>query len=500
MYDLLIKGGLIIDGTGNEPYYANLAISGGKISLITNEAPHANEIIRAEGLVVAPGFIDSHSHSDRHFISHPDQREKAEQGITYSIAGQCGSSAAPYRSDTGIVTAGEFLNKVRDIPQGSGASMFVGFNSVRSAVMGAENRAPTKDELKQMQELVREAMRAGALGLSLGLLYVPGCYATTDEVVAVASVVREFDGLLASHIRSESDTFLESVEEYIHIIKATGCRAVFSHHKASGKPHWGEVKKSIAMIEEAISEGYDIYLDVYPYVASHTGLSSTYLPNRFHKDGMKSVLEILEDRNLLDIIKASRFKRNGTDYSWTLITYAEGHPEYVGKNLNEICEMRGDSDPVESAFAIIKETGNRSSACYFTMCEEDVEYVMAHPRAMICTDSASLGDNTSCHPRLRGSFPRVLGRYVRERGVTTLAEMIRKMTSLPARVYKLSTKGEIKCGMDADICIFNPNTIIDRADFASPTLKNEGLDYVIISGRVVVKDGVYNGVRAACVR
>ena len=500
MYELLIKNGLIIDGTGSEPYSANILVSDGKISLITNTEPDAKKVIDASGRVVAPGFIDSHSHSDKSFISFPDQKEKVEQGITYSITGQCGSSAAPHRTDSMVINVSEFFDKVREIPQGSGALMFVGFNTLRAVVIGNENRAATEEEIEEMKELLRDAMRAGALGLSLGLFYAPGCYATTEEVLELAGVVKEFDGLLASHIRDESDKLLEAVEEHLHIIRNTGCRAVFSHHKASGRRNFGKVKESIALIEAAIADGADIYLDVYPYAASHTSLFSTFLPSHLHPDGEKSNVSMLADRKLLDAAKEDRIKKYGTDYSWVLVTYAESHPEYEGKTLNELCMMRGDKDPIETAFSILRETNCRANACYFTMCEEDVEYVISHPRSMVCTDSGVLGERTKCHPRLRGSFPRVLGRYVRERGITSLPEMIRKMTSLPASVYRLAGKGTIKCGNDADICIFNPDTIIDRSDFMNPTLKNEGLDYVIISGQVVAEDGVYNGIRVARVK
>lgn len=498
LYDLLIQNANILDGTGAPAFIANLAIADGKIKKITKDVPEAKTVIDAAGKTVSPGWVDSHSHSDSSVFSFSDQKEKIEQGITYAITGQCGSSAAPRRDKEGkLEYVSAYMERARSTPQGSSSSMLIGFNTLRFAVLGNENRAPTAAELEEMKELLRDAMRAGAMGVSFGLIYVPGCYATTEEVIEIAKVVAEYDGLLASHIRDENSRLLEAVEEFLTAIRASGCRAVFSHHKSSKKPNWGMVKKSLAMIDAANAEGCDVYLDVYPYTASHTSLSSTFLPSKFHPAGLVSVKEILDNRELLDKIKADRYSMDGDDYSWVFVTYASGHPEYHGKTLNEIAEMRGETDRVETAFNILRETGCSANACYFTMCEEDVEYVMKHPRAMICTDSGVAQGRVHFHPRLRASFPRVLGRYVRERGVVSLPEMIRKMTSLPASVYRLKNKGVIKEGMDADLCIFDPETIIDRADFLDPSAKNEGLAYVIVDGKIVVEDGVFNGTRAA---
>ena len=498
MYDLLIKNAEILDGTGAAAYRANLAIKDGRIAQITSELPAALQTLDAEGKTVTPGWVDSHSHSDSSVFGFPDQCEKIEQGITYSITGQCGFSESPSRSSEGeIELVGTYLDKAHKTPQGSHSSMLIGFNTLRRAVMQNEKRAPTNEELERMKEILRDAMRAGAMGVSFGLIYVPGCYATTEEVVEIAKVVKEFDGLLASHIRNESDGLLEAVDEFLHVIRESGCRGVFSHHKSSKKKNWGRVKDSLAKLDAAVEEGLDVYLDVYPYTASHTSLSATFLPNRYHPEGLKSVYDLLSDRELLDRIKKDRYEMDGEDYSWVLITHAKNHPEYLGKTLNEVAEMRGETDRVETAFNILRETDCSANACYFSMCEEDVEYVMKHPRAMIGTDSGVLRGRTHCHPRLRGTFPRTLGRYVRERNVVSLPEMIRKMTSLPASVYRLAGKGLIKEGMDADLCIFDPETIIDRADYMHPTLKNEGLSYVIVAGKIVVCDGVYNGTRAA---
>lgn len=497
MLDLFICNATVLDGTGSEGFVANIGVKDGKIVSIGDGKGEAARVIDAAGLTLTPGFVDSHSHSDRAMRNYPDQREKIEQGITLSITGQCGGSAAPVRDkETGkITTVVEFLREILQVPQGSSAKMLIGHGSLRRAVMGSEKRAPTDAEMAQMKALLREGLEAGALGLSFGLIYVPGCYATTEECAELARVVAEFDGILAAHIRNEGDQLLEAVEEFLAIIKTSGCRAVFSHHKSAGKWNWGKVKKSLAMIDAANAAGADIYVDVYPYVASGTSLAATFLPKQFHFEGMTDSLQLLDGGERENEIRRWARDRWGGDFSWVLPYRVPGHDEYVGLNINEIAELRGQSDRMETIFDLIRETNKAQGACYFTMSEEDVAYVLAHPRAMIATDSSSAGEMSVYHPRLRGTFPRVLGRYVRERGVTTLAEMIRKMTSLPAAVYGLKNKGVIRVGADADLCIFDADRIIDGSDFFEPTRKNEGLSFVILNGKVVVEDGVYNGTR-----
>ncbi|MBQ2976725.1 MAG: D-aminoacylase [Clostridia bacterium] len=498
MYDLLIQNAFILDGTGTEAYQADLGIKNGRIAKIAPGLSDGKQVIDASGLTVSPGFIDSHSHSDRGILSFPDQKEKVEQGITVSIVGQCGGSIAPaVQPDGRLQTLSDFMKLADATPQGSGAAILVGFNSLRRAILGTERRVPTPDELEKMKALLREAMEAGAIGMSLGLLYVPGCYAKTDEVIEMAKVVGEYGGLLASHLRDEGDFLLESVQEFLQIIRASGCRGVFSHHKAIMRWNWGKVKDSLAMIDAANQSGLDVYLDVYPYCASSTTLAARYVPPEFHPEGTTSVPALLDDPEIYDRVKKWGQQRFQNDLSWTMVNSCPLYREYEGMNLNEIADLRGDQDRMDTALHLIRETDGVCSASFFMMCEEDLADVIAHPRSMPCTDSASAGKSTCYHPRLRASFPRMLGRYAREKGVVTMPEMIRKMTSLPAHVYGLSGKGKIAEGMDADLCIFNADTIIDRADFRNFSLPNEGLAYVIIDGKIVLEDGKYNGNRAA---
>lgn len=509
MYDLVIKNGKIIDGTGSPSYYCDIAVCEGKIVRIAKNITDGKQIIDAKGLTVTPGFIDSHSHSDAQILTYPDQIEKIEQGITTSIGGQCGTTKAPIGIDAEVCeiegfgkntdvyrTMGSFLEIAKDIPLGSNIATFVGHRALRSAVIGEENRAPSADELEQMQALLSEGMEHGAIGVSFGLIYHPSCFAQTDELIALAQTAAQYNGLVAAHIRNEGDELVQATEEFISIIKASGARGILSHHKAAYKNNWGKVSATLRMIDKANEEGFDIYCDVYPYTASQTTLCARYIPKEFQSGGNAAMAERLADPEIRKQIKERNIKLFGAnnDLSDVLITVCSGYPQYVGKRVSEITALHG-KDSYETVMDMIRDSINNCYACYFTMCEEDVETVMAHPRAMICTDSEVAGKKTAYHPRMRGSFPRALGRYVRERNVVSLPEMIRKMTSMPAAVYGLKNKGILREGFDADICIFDFEKIIDRADYTDCLKRAEGLNYVILSGAVVAENAVYNGKR-----
>ena len=497
MYDLIIKGAAVLDGTGADAYFKDIAIKDGKIEKIGENLSGADEIIDAGGLTVSPGFIDSHSHSDRSFLTYPEMKEKVEQGITFSIAGQCGSSPAPVVNEDGLLKMSEYLENAEKVMQGAGAACLVGFNTVRRAVIGSENRDPSPEELEKMCDLVRDAIRGGAIGMSYGVFYVPACYAKTEELVALAKVVAEEGGVIAAHIRNESNILVESVAEYIHIVKESGCKAILSHHKACEKENWGKVKTTIEMIDKANAEGADIYFDVYPYIATSTTMISRFCPVQFHPPGTKSAVELLYNPEICKAIKEWGDAKWHNDISWTFVTSCAGHPEYAGKTVSEIAKMLGrEDDELEVALDIVRVSNGKAQACFFTIGEQDMKFVMSHPRAMIGTDAGVAGKSTVYHPRLRGTFPRALGKYARDEGVVSIPEMVRKMTSLTAEAWGIKGKGKIEVGMDADLCIFDADKIIDRSDFLHCTEKNEGIAYVIVGGKIALKDNEANGVCA----
>lgn len=486
VFDIIIKNGLIIDGTGSPSMPGEVAVKKGKIVKIARHIDgSAKKIIDASRKVVTPGFIDSHSHSDKQFFSHPEQKEKVEQGITTSVAGQCGASICS-------TDAAEFLDNARGCKLGANIGQLIGHGSLRKAVIGTENRKPTADELEKMKSVMREAMEHGALGVSFGFIYAPGCFAKTQEAIEIAKVVGEYHGIAAIHLRSEADKLVEAVNEFVTIVKESGVRGVISHHKASGNPkNWGLVKETLRIIDQVNAQGYELYADVYPYTASNTRFSTAFIPIQWRSGGTDSLLKHLESPEEIAEAKA-RFYSAHSDMDYILVARCAGHPEFEGLRVPEIAEKLG-LDEFSAALEIVRLTKDSCSACFFTMCEEDVETVMAHPRVMICTDSGVVATASSYHPRLRASFPRAIARYVREKGVVSLPEMIRKMTSMPAAVYGFQTKGLIREGMDADICIFDPEKLEDKATYANPHAHAEGFEFVIVGGKIAAENAQYTG-------
>lgn len=486
MYDILIKNGMIIDGTGSPSMRAQVAVKDGKIVKIArNIDAEAKAVIDAAGKVVTPGFIDSHSHSDKQFFSCPEQKEKVEQGITTSVAGQCGGSICS-------TDAAEFLDNARGCKLGANIGQLIGHGALRKAVVGNIDREPTAEELEKMKNAMREAMEHGALGVSFGLIYAPGCFAKTQEAIEIAKVVGEYHGIAAIHLRNEGAQVVEAVNEFVTIVKEAGVRGVISHHKSAGNSKcWGKVRTTLEIIDKVNEEGYELYADVYPYIASHTKFSSSIIPISWRSGGYESVLKHISDPQQVAQIKEAFYSTHDS-LDYILVARCPEHPEFEGLRVPQIAEKLG-LDEFSAAMEIIRLTKDTCTACFFTMCEEDVETVIAHPRVMICTDSGVIANNSSYHPRLRASFPRAIARYVREKGVVSLPEMIRKMTSMPAAVYGFQSKGLIREGMDADICIFDPERLQDKATFTQPHLHAQGFDYVIVGGKVAAENAEFTG-------
>ena len=495
MYDLIIRGGTVIDGTGAQPYPAELAVRDGKIAAIGCGLSGAKQVIDATGLVVTPGFIDSHSHSDGSLLRFPQQKEKLEQGITTAVAGQCGSSPAPSVKAGELHTFGEFIAEASAIPLGCNQTVYVGHGAIRKAVMGNVNADPTPEQLAQMKALLSEAMEHGALGLSFGLMYNPGCYSKTEELIALAKVVAQYDGVISAHIRNESDFVEEALEEFLFVLRQAKVRGVYSHHKACGKRNHGKVRKTMAMLERAREEGVAVWCDAYPYIASSTSLSASFVDKIYRTGKPGDMAAAVADPVIREKLLQATGQRWGDDLSWVLVTNCPGAAEYNGFDLGQIAKLRGTTH-AEAALDLVQLSPEKNSACFFSMDHEDMQFVLSHPLTMICTDSGVSSGAKMFHPRLRGSFPRALGKYVREEGIVSLQEMIRKMTSLPASVYRLSGKGVLMVGADADICVFDPDIICDTAQFLKPALPNVGLSYVFVGGKLAVRDGEVTGALA----
>ena len=345
-----------------------------------------------------------------------------------------------------------------------------------------------------MEELLRQCLKAGALGLSFGLIYPPGSYADTEEMIGLAKVVAEFGGVVTAHMRSESAKLIEATDEMLQVARASGVRLVISHHKATGGPmNWNKTAATISMMERAIAEGLDVFCDQYPYTASATGLQ-TNIPDALHVLGVDKLVEMLTTQEGREQLRGEICgeKDSWTRFQYTMIGNSRSKPQYAGRMLNDIAREEG-KDPYDIQCDLLRDDRLGTGAIFHTMSDEDVCRVMQWPRAMIGTDGQYAPGTAGGHPRSFATFPRVLGRYVREKKVVTLENAIRKMCSLPAMVYNLPTKGLIREGMDADLVLFDAETVADKADYANPMAKNEGLDYVIVGGKVAVKDGLCTG-------
>jgi len=530
-YDLILRGGKVVDGTGNPWYRGDVAVADGEIAAIGRlSGTEADRIIDARGLVVAPGFIDAHSHSDSDTLIYPQMESTVMQGITTVVAGQCGSSLAPVNPDLREemerraaawlppgaelkitwTTFDEYLREEEKRRLGANIAHLVGHGAIRTAAMGFDARDPTEEELEAMRQLTAEAMEAGAFGLSTGLIYPPGVFAKTEEIVALAEVVASHGGVYDSHIRGEGKNLLEAVKEAITIGERAGLPVEISHHKASNKAVWGKSAETLRMMEEARSRGVDITVDQYPYRAGSTSLM-TLLPPWAHEGGVEKLLDRLRDpeqrgKMRRDIERGlPGWENMAGELGWGNIYVSsvrtEANKAAEGKSLPEIRAMRGDPDEFTTLCNLLIEEDAAVWMIVFSMDEEDVRRIMRHPLHMVGTDSGSVAptgimSHGKPHPRHYGTYPRVLGRYVRELGVLRLEEAVRKMTSMPAQRFGILDRGIIRPGMRADITVFNPDTVIDKATYRDPHQFPEGIEHVIINGEVTVDAGTYTGALA----
>jgi len=492
-YDLVIKNGRIIDGTGNPWFKADIGIKGKRIVKIGRiSEKEALRVINAEGLYVTPGFIDIHTHCDRKISEHPEVKNYIYQGVTTVIGGNCGGHPFPLK---------EVFEKLEKKGIALNFGCLIGHNTIRRKVMGLKMKQPTREEMEEMKRLMDMEMRAGALGFSTGLAYMPGVYSKTDELVELASVVAKYGGIYASHIRNQGRKIKEAIEEAIEVGEKNGIPVQISHIKLANDAVWGELWRITKPVLEARKRGVEVTLDQYPYTATSSGFSSSF-PSWCLEGGHEEFLKRLEDPENYKKIKQAIIERRLTStkginkLKTIYIARCKSNPEFEGKNLEEILLMLGKEPTVENGADLIIEIQKRGGAqgVFFQMDEKDVEALMKLPFNMIASDGAVQEFGVGVpHPRNYGTFPRVLGRYVREKKIISLREAIRKMTSLPAQTLRIRDRGLIREGMYADITIFDFKKIIDKATFKKPHQYPEGIIYVIVNGQPIIEKGKYNG-------
>lgn len=493
-FDLIIKNGRIIDGTGNSWYYGDVGVTGGKIAFIGRiDQAQGTRIIDAQGLLVAPGFIDVHAHIEGGELTSPTANNFIHDGVTSVVTGNCGGSNLNLEA---------YFQQLDSIKTSINVASLIGHNTVRRAAMGDAQRDPTLEEQQKMEGLVESAMKAGAVGFSTGLIYVPGTYAKTPEVVSLARVAARYNGVYASHIRNEGDNVTEAVSEAINIGREAKIPVEISHFKVTYKPNWGRSTETIGLVEQARMEGLDVTIDQYPYVASSTTLDTT-VPSWVFAGGRDSMkLRINDPTTRMKIKKemvADLKAKKNKNYSFAQVARYAPDTTLNGKNISEINRLKGrKSKPIEEAETILEMVGavNRTQMVYFSMDEQDLVRILQYPFNMIASDAGIVRFGSGMpHPRAYGTNARVLGRYVKEMKVIRLEEAIRRMTSLPAQKFNLRDRGMLREGMAADVVVFDPALIGDVATYSNPHAYSKGFQYVLVNGQVVVDEGKHTGVR-----
>ena len=491
-FDVLIRNGLVVDGSGNPGYHANVAVKDGRIAAIGKIDGPAKEEIDATGLVIAPGFIDVHTHADD-VADFPRAENFVRMGVTSIVVGNCGSSDLDIaKLFSGIEKKTISLN----------VASLIGHNSVREKAMGGSfDREPTAAERERMKVIVRQAMRDGAVGLSTGLIYRPGTFSGSDEIVELAKEIAPFDGIYTSHMRHEDYRIDSALDEVFHVAREAHVRAEVSHIKLGGERAWGQAARVLGRIEAARAEGLDITQDQYAYTASSTSLSQL-IPDRAFDGGKKKFLSLIADpiekAKLSAEMKEKIHSRGGTNFAYAVIAHYAHDPSLDGLSIVAAAKkLRGADtmdDQVETILEIEKNGGG--SGVFHGMNEDDLKIFMQHPNTMFASDSGSREFGKAVpHPRGYGNNARILGYYVRELKVLRLEDAVRKMTSLPANTFQFSNRGQLRTGWAADITIFDPAKVNSPATFESPHHYAEGIPFVLVNGVIVVRAGVHTGAR-----
>lgn len=522
--DLVVRDGVIYDGRGGAPVRGDVAVRDGRIVAIGRLSDYTGkQEVRANGLAVAPGFINVLSWATESLIQDGRGMSDVKQGVTLEIFGEGGSpgpvnaalrdemlkTQGDIRYDIPWTTLGEYLEFLTKKGVSPNVASFVGATTVRAHELGFEDRAPTAQELMRMQDLVRQAMREGALGVGSSMIYAPASYAKTDELVALVKAAGEFGGGYISHMRSEGDRFIEALDELIHIAREANVRAEVYHLKAAGEKNWPKMQEAIARIEAARKQGLRITADMYPYTAGATGLDAA-MPPWVQEGGLDAWIARLRQP---EIRKRVIQEMRAPDAGWESLYSSAGSADRLlligfkndklkpltGKTLGEVAKMRGVS-PEEAAMDLVIEDGSRVSTAYFLMSEANVKLGLSQPWVSIGSDAEGAAPEgpfllSNPHPRAYGSFARFLGRYVRDEKVTTLPDAIRRLTRLPAENFKLKDRGCFDTGCHADIVVFDPATIADHATFEQPHRYATGVAHVFVNGVQVLRDGEHTGAK-----
>lgn len=518
-FDIILRNGKIINGTGNPWFYGDVGIRHDQISAIGNlENQKAKRVIDVRGLVISPGFIDLHTHCDTGLAAPETQANLnyLSQGVTTVVGGNCGYGSHRVQA----ISALWYKQGI-----GTNAIQLVGFGTVRRKVLGTEDRAPSQAELQEMQSILRKAMEEGAWGMSTGLQYIPGRYASTEEIIALSKIVAEFEGLYSTHMRSEEEELIQAVEEAIRIGEESGARTNIAHFKASGKLNWGSMIEAVELVNKARSRGLEVTADMYPYSKSATTplFIIFHIPkgmepfSSMEKEGrqkdltqekrealteqyIEELAKALQDKSKRDAIKKLTLDGDPNKVNWVAkggwynftIMSAKKNTHLIGKMFCDLAEEQGREEFDIAADLFIEEKDDIFISLS-TMSEDDVQHALKQPWVMVSSDGSAVPyKQQSVHPRNYGSFPRVLRKYVREEALLSLVEGIRKMSSLPAQLLRLSDRGLLLKGYKADLVVFDPDKIKDNATFLDPHQYTSGIEYVIVNGKISIEKGQFN--------
>jgi len=511
---LVIRGGLVFGGgAADQLVPADVAVENGRIAAIGAGLRCAGaEVLDATGLVVSPGFIDLHSHSDLTLFDAPGAESKILDGVTTELCGHCGFSPFPNEGAGGkplgdpgrvFVDAASFFNAMEQAGMANNRACLAGHGTIRARVMGLDDRRPARGELERMRALLAEAMEQGAAGLSSGLEYAPGCFADVEELAFLAEEVGLRHGLYATHIRDEGDRLIESVEEALDVARRSKCRLQIGHLKTLGKANWGKIGELERVLRAALAQGVDVAADRYPYLACSTGLRALFSP-WLMDGGPEKACERLRDAAARERLRRELGEEPGGGPAWDAVivasTRSEAGRKWMGRSMAAVAQARGQA-PVEAAMDLLAEEETRVGVVIFAMCEENLARIVNWPFVMVASDASARSldparENGLPHPRAFGTFARAVGRLAREKRVLTLEQALRKVTGQPAERMRLRERGLLRVGWAADVTVFDPEAILDTATFEAPYQASLGIRHVLVNGVAAVRDGAVTGARA----